>query len=411
MGYRVKYNKLIISITISIGFLYLAGCGSAPVKPSSMPKGVFISKDVKVPIDIHLAIYAPQNLMQSSFFSKYSASRVEPGKALENSILSVSRLFFPKAKMLDLKSTDEYGLLLDLAPEWNFERGKIESVMNFEVSDTSGKSLLKGKMDYRVDMVYDNYTVGFQNAATRTMQLVMAAILNKLRPTLEEFSTLEPVSNIDPMKLIDLETPVSSGTGFFINDSGQLLTAAHVTNHCLVTKIQLEEDILEANIQHSSNLLDVTVLSTNTKPDNYLKVRTKNKIDLGEKVTTVSYPLKGLLAASPNLTIGNVSSKKALTGSLGQFQFSAPIQPGSSGGPVVGEKGDVIGIVTSTLNSKSLVEKGVLSQNINFGLDLEFLTKFLRKHKVRYSKFSKKQQGMTDAEIALASTVQIACYQ
>ncbi|MDQ7050181.1 MAG: hypothetical protein Q9M92_11865 [Enterobacterales bacterium] len=67
--------------------------------------------------------------------------------------------------------------------------------------------------------------------------------------------------------------------------------------------------------------------------------------------------------------------------------------------------------MTSTLNSKSLAEKGVLSQNVNFGLDIKYFKMFLDKNKINYSHFSKKKKHLTDAEVALESTVQLVCFQ
>lgn len=408
----MKYFHLIITTIICIAIVAMTtGCGSARVNPKKLPKGVTLKKELQLPVEIPLVIYAPKNHLENSFFSKYSVKRIEPGKALKSALLDVSRNYFPDTEIIDLKSDKPYGFLLDIEPDWEFARGKVESILKYRLQDADGKLLLEGEKKYKADLTYDNHTAGFQNAATRAYQLVMVRILNVLKPKAENFTARKASSSVDPKLLANLEKPVSSGTGFFINQQGNLLTAAHVINSCLVTKLQSDDQVIDATIDYTSNLLDVALLSTDSKPDNYLKIRKGETINLGEKVTTVSFPLKGLLAASPNLTIGNVSSKKALTGSLGLFQFSAPVQPGSSGGPIVGEKGDVIGIVTSTLNSAALAKKGVLSQNINFGLKLEHFKKFLSKHKVNYQDFSKKDKGKTDAEIALASTVQIACYQ
>jgi hypothetical protein len=408
----MKYLNLIITTLICALIIQLtAGCGAARVNPKSLPKGAKLKKELTLPVEIPLVIYAPKNHLENSFFGKYNAKRIEPGKALKSALLDVSRNYFPDTEIIDLKSDKPYGFLLDIEPDWEFERGKIESVLKYRLEDAEGKLLLEGEKKYKADLTYDNYTAGFQNAATRAYQLIMVRILNVLQPKAENFTARKASNLVDPLALANLDKPVSSGTGFYINKNGNLLTAAHVINSCMVTKLQSGDDVIDAKIDFTSNLLDVAVLSTGSKPQNFLRIRNGDTINLGEKVTTVSFPLKGLLAASPNLTIGNVSSKKALTGSLGLFQFSAPVQPGSSGGPIVGEQGDVLGIVTSTLNTAALAKKGVLSQNINFGLKLQHFRKFLNKHNIQYQDFSKKDKGKTDAEIALASTVQIACYQ
>jgi len=402
--------RLSSSLLVSLFFVwYLSACGSSPVNPKSLPKGMVINKAVQYPVKVPLVVYAPVSHLKSSFF--VGGQRVEPGRALAGAIVNVTSTYFSDTKLVDLKSDKTYGLLLDLDPDWKIEYGEVQSIIKYRWVDASGKVISEGTKKYSMDMNYQDHTVGFQNAATRALQVIVAKFLNKYNPANMELSTRKEMNSIDPASLVNLETPVSSGTGFFINNSGQILTAAHVINECLVTKAQIGEQITLAKTQYKSNLLDVAVLSTDTATKTFLKIRKKPILKLGEKVTTVSYPLKGLLEASPNLTIGNVSSKMALKGSLGLFQFSAPIQPGSSGGPIVSDKGEVIGIVTSTLNSKSLAEKGVLSQNVNFGLDIKYFKMFLDKNKIKYSNFNQKNSQLTDAEVALASTVQLACFQ
>jgi S1-C subfamily serine protease len=106
--------------------------------------------------------------------------------------------------------------------------------------------------------------------------------------------------------------------------------------------------------------------------DRALPLRIGQTITLGEGVTNVGYPLQGLLADSPNLTRGNVSARAGMKGSVGLFQFSAPIQPGSSGGPVVSDGGELLGVTVSSLNAAALIKDGLLPQNVNFALEAKY---------------------------------------
>jgi serine protease Do len=134
---------------------------------------------------------------------------------------------------------------------------------------------------------------------------------------------------------------------------------------------------------------------------------------LGESVTSVGYPLQGLLAETPNLTRGNVSASRGIKGSYGEFQFSAPIQPGNSGGPVVSDNGELLGMAVGTLNAKYLVEKGLLPQNVNFALDSNYVARFLRREGVSFDEIQAKGAGEMKIanDAALGATVQLACYQ
>ncbi|MDQ7050182.1 MAG: serine protease [Enterobacterales bacterium] len=311
------------SVIFSLFFVwYLSACGSAPVNPKSLPKGMVINKNVQYPVDVPLVVYAPQSHLKSSFF--VVGQRVEPGRALAAAIANVTSTYFSNTKLLNLKSDEQYGLLLDLDPDWEIEHGEVQSIIKYRWVDANGNVISEGTKEYKMDMNYQNHTVGFQNAATRVLQVIIAKFLNKYDPMSRDLSARKAMKSIDPASLVNLETPVSSGTGFFINKTGQILTAAHVINECLITKAQIGDKITMATTQYKSNLLDVAVLSTETPATSFLTIRKKPILKLGEKVTTVSYPLKGLLEASPNLTIGNVSSKNGTQRFLRSFPVFSP---------------------------------------------------------------------------------------
>jgi S1-C subfamily serine protease len=116
---------------------------------------------------------------------------------------------------------------------------------------------------------------------------------------------------------------------------------------------------------------------------------------------------------APTVTRGTLSSRAGLSGSLGQFQFSAPIQPGASGGPVIGARGDVVGVAVGTLNAQELLKQGVLPQNVNFALEAQYVEKFLHNNAVAFT------EGATDTHISpdvpidnvLPAVVGVRCYQ
>jgi S1-C subfamily serine protease len=58
-----------------------------------------------------------------------------------------------------------------------------------------------------------------------------------------------------------------------------------------------------------------------------------------------------------------------------RMQFTAPTQPGNSGGPVLDTAGRVIGVVVSRFNS---VEGDRPAQNVNFGVSLSAALDFLK---------------------------------
>jgi len=80
---------------------------------------------------------------------------------------------------------------------------------------------------------------------------------------------------------------------------------------------------------------------------------------LGESAVTFGYPLAGMLGSGPQVTQGTVSGLLGPGEDASILQISAPIQPGSSGGPLLDSSGRVMGVVVATLSG---------GQNVNFAV-------------------------------------------
>ena len=62
------------------------------------------------------------------------------------------------------------------------------------------------------------------------------------------------------------------------------------------------------------------------------------------------YPLSQVLATSGNFTTGIVTALAGIGDDSRFYQISAPVQPGNSGGPLLDENGNLIGVVSSKLD-------------------------------------------------------------
>jgi len=383
--------------------------------PSPLPKGVTLQKDVKVPNEVVLAVYLPESDRTSRSYVKAAAQWVEPGKALDDARREVGAQLFTKVLPVDINnpSPDPYGLLLALQPKWSFEGGKLKLSLKYKIHGPDGKQQHAGEVSQAGGLNLQNPAGGFIALAMKTMQLAMVDVLVKAAPTEAKFPSTGLLANLDYTLLIDREQPVSTGTGFYINKSGQLLTAAHVLRDCGLIEAQSGELKVRGTRRAYSDLLDLAVVDTGQAAPKSLPLRIGEQVTLGEPVTNVGYPLQGLLAGSANLTRGNVSARGGLKGSMGVFQFSAPIQPGSSGGPVVSDGGELLGITVSTLNGAALVQEGLLPQNVNFALDAAYAAKFLRKVNVQFDEVAPNTQGSMQIanDAALGAVVKLSCYQ
>ena len=109
-----------------------------------------------------------------------------------------------------------------------------------------------------------------------------------------------------------------------------------------------------------------------------LPVISSRGVRLGATAITVGFPNIGLQGFAPKLAKGEIASLAGVRDDARHFQISAPIQPGKSGGALVDERGNVIGVVVAKLNQKAaLATSGTLAENVNYAVKSSFLLGFL----------------------------------
>lgn len=155
-----------------------------------------------------------------------------------------------------------------------------------------------------------------------------------------------------------------SGTGFFIDSDGTLVTNYHVID--MASKITVQAlngatyDV--EKIIDFSNLYDLAVLKIDLDDTPYLEFA-EEALRTGEQVYAVGSAL-GTLTGS--FTSGTVSSTKRTLGLIECAQMDAAISHGNSGGPLVNVYGEVVGI-----NSYSYSE----GENLNLAIKPSMLDK------------------------------------
>jgi S1-C subfamily serine protease len=178
----------------------------------------------------------------------------------------------------------------------------------------------------------------------------------------------------------------STGSGFIISNAKHIITNEHVVNDCENINIRTNYGVFDANIIATDQANDIAILSApNIKNKSYAKFRDGYGVRVGEDVTTVGFPLGDLLGTSVKVTSGSISSITGLGNDSSRFQIDAAIQPGNSGGPLLDNAGNIIGIVTSKLNDIAIVKlTGSLPQNVNFAIKSPTVLSFLSSHKINF---------------------------
>jgi uncharacterized repeat protein (TIGR02543 family) len=162
---------------------------------------------------------------------------------------------------------------------------------------------------------------------------------------------------------------LSTGSGFLVGNKGEIATNFHVidvrgASYATAKFPEDEKTYYIRSILQSDEIHDLAVLKidSQTAPLVFADI---GDFAIGQKIFSVGSP-QGL---SGTVSDGIVSSKREIAG-FEHMQITTPISPGSSGGPVVNEKGEVIGVVVGSIIS---------GQNLNFAIPIKHLKSLLGK--------------------------------
>jgi S1-C subfamily serine protease len=182
------------------------------------------------------------------------------------------------------------------------------------------------------------------------------------------------------------ESPASSGasgTGFLLSRSGLIATNWHVVANAKNIAVAFPgwTDRISAEIAIRDTVNDLAVVRITdssriaaTCPQLPFQLSSSRGVTLGQRVSTIGYPLTSLLGSSPKFSEGVVASQNGLDDDPRTFQISAQVQPGSSGSPLFDSEGNIVGVVVATLDASKLYQMaGVLPQNVNWAIKSDYL--------------------------------------
>lgn len=174
------------------------------------------------------------------------------------------------------------------------------------------------------------------------------------------------------------EVGYSTGSGFFVSDEGHVITNFHVIEDAKEIKVITKSgETLDAQVLKRDPANDVALLQIQGTSKG---LTLSDEIVKGESVLTIGYPLVAVQGQESKVTLGHVNALSGVKGDVRFVQIDVPIQPGNSGGPLFNEKGEVIGVVTATLNViQTLRESGNLPQNVNYAVKSDYVLPLLRK--------------------------------
>jgi len=210
------------------------------------------------------------------------------------------------------------------------------------------------------------------NVSTATTSQLWASLQKRIQNTVVQLFVQKAAFNwIEPYKVPDVGS--SFGSGFFINEQGDIITNAHVVNQSIIIHVQIpsfgkyqfEADLIGIMPEKDFALLRIrpeglALIRATLGKIPYLSLGDSDLLRRGDEVMALGYPLG---QQSLKSTTGVISGRES-----GMIQMSAAINPGNSGGPSINSQGEVIGINTAMIQN---------AQNIGYIIQINDVKVFL----------------------------------
>ena len=173
---------------------------------------------------------------------------------------------------------------------------------------------------------------------------------------------------------------VGGGSGVVINEKGLIITNHHVIDNATDVRVVFEDGrMYEATVVGSDKLTDIGVVKIQNEKLIPISFGNSESIFVGDLAVAIGHPLT--LGAAPTVTTGVISAlnRRLDVGSesmnnavtlFGLIQTDAPITRGSSGGALLNQKGELIGITTAIATADVGAEGLGFSVPINLALGI-----------------------------------------
>lgn len=144
-----------------------------------------------------------------------------------------------------------------------------------------------------------------------------------------------------------------TGTGFFVNATGTLLTNAHVAYLCPQLVVFDGDSPVEGAVLNVDFGADLATVQTGLRRSSVARFAGQLRPKPGIPITVVGYALKRTTVRRPLSSAGTILDASPAGGNVPWYQTSVPIYPGQSGAPVLDETGQVIGVARGVFDGRT----------------------------------------------------------
>ena len=219
------------------------------------------------------------------------------------------------------------------------------------------------------------------------------------KPKKKEPKKEQPKPSPDDDKIV----PAGSGSGFFVSKNGHAITNYHVIQGCDINKLSFKGSQTEVKVLAVDKVNDIAILKSNAKPDVIFPVSNED-VSLLEDVIVAGFPLGKQISSAIKTHKGVVTALAGAGDNYSFFQTDAAINQGNSGGPIINQKGNVVGIAVATW-----VEEGV--QGVHFGIKSSTLKTFASANGLSFASPNfRDQSNKALGELITKGTIYVECH-
>lgn len=170
-----------------------------------------------------------------------------------------------------------------------------------------------------------------------------------------------------------------TGSAFFFATDGSLLTNAHVVQDCAQMTVETPDGHrARGRVVAMSDEVDLALVASDDTPAAVARF-SQAEIAPGRRADLVGYPTQGIAPEKPIFSAGAIAAQQARFGDPNRFLIEVDVRSGNSGGPVLDDRGLVLGVVFAQLNTTKIRERtGQQLPDIALAIRNEAVWRFLR---------------------------------
>ena len=166
----------------------------------------------------------------------------------------------------------------------------------------------------------------------------------------------------------DQAIPASSGSGFAVSSAGYVMTNSHVIDGCQDVFIHTPEKDVRMRVISNDPKNDLALLKGNFSPLAVFSLSSKRP-EILQDIYVAGYPFGYKVSSSVKVTKGIISSLTGIGNDFSNMQIDAALQSGNSGGPILDDMGNVVGVAVAKLDAMQMLkDTGSIPENTNFGI-------------------------------------------